>query len=97
MPGGDLKMLREAAATADVTSLLLAWSSGDRDALEQLTPLVYREMRQLAHGFMRRERSGHSLQTTALVNAASLLTGALAGSRPFLCRFRSANAPRSGR
>jgi RNA polymerase sigma-70 factor, ECF subfamily len=72
MPGADSKIATQGAATADVTSLLLAWNSGDRDALDKLTPIVYRELRQLAHSFMRRERGGHSLQTTALVNEAYL-------------------------
>lgn len=56
----------------DVTSLLMAWSEGDRDALDKLTHILYRELHQLAHRFMRRERSGHSLQTTGLVNEAYL-------------------------
>ncbi len=54
----------------DVSQLLRAWSEGDRSALERLTPMVYAELRRLAHRYMRRERAGHSLQTTALVNEA---------------------------
>lgn len=54
----------------EVTQLLVAWSQGDRDALDELTPLVYDELRRLAHRYMRRESPGHSLQTTALVNEA---------------------------
>jgi RNA polymerase sigma-70 factor, ECF subfamily len=61
--GGDL-------AVGDLSSLLRAWSDGDRNALEQLTPFVYEELRRLARRYMRRERPGHSLQTTALVNEA---------------------------
>lgn len=72
MPGTNTKTLADAAERKDVTSLLMAWSEGDRDALGKLTPIVYRELHQLAHRFMRRERSGHSLQTTALVNEAYL-------------------------
>jgi RNA polymerase sigma-70 factor (ECF subfamily) len=53
-----------------VSQLLRAWSDGDRRALDELTPIVYAELRRLAHRYMRRERSGHSLQTTALVNEA---------------------------
>jgi len=53
-----------------VTRLLVAWSGGDEAALEELTPLVYGELRRLAHHYMRRERAGHTLQTTALVNEA---------------------------
>ena len=54
----------------DVSQLLLAWSHGDRAALEKLTPLVYDELHRLAGRYMKRERAGHSLQTTALVNEA---------------------------
>lgn len=53
-----------------ITQLLMAWNQGDQDALEQLTPLVYRELHRLAHGYMAGERHGHVLQTTALVNEA---------------------------
>ncbi|MDQ3687356.1 MAG: sigma-70 family RNA polymerase sigma factor [Acidobacteriota bacterium] len=56
----------------DVTQLLLAWSDGDREALDQLIPLVYDHLRQLARRYMRRERPGHTLQTTALVNEVYL-------------------------
>lgn len=55
-----------------VTQLLVAWSQGDKAALDQLTPLVYDELKRLAHRYMRRENPGHSLQTTALVNEAYL-------------------------
>jgi RNA polymerase sigma factor (TIGR02999 family) len=54
----------------EVTQLLLAWSHGDRAALDRLIPLVERELHRLAHLHMRRERAGHTLQTTALVNEA---------------------------
>ena len=54
----------------EVTQLLLAWSDGDKAALEELTPLVYAELHRLAERYMRRERPGHPLQTTALVNEA---------------------------
>src|SRR5262249_32485763 len=56
----------------ELTQLLIAWSQGDARALEQLTPLVYAEMRKLAHRYMTRERNGHTLQTTALVHEAFL-------------------------
>ena len=59
-------------SSESVTQLLAAWHSGDRDALEQLTPLVYKELRNLASRYMRNERSGHTLQPTALVNEAFL-------------------------
>ncbi len=57
-------------AAGDITKLLCAWSEGDRSALEKLTPIVYDELHRLARRYMRRERLGHSLQTTALVNEA---------------------------
>src|ERR1700686_5677933 len=57
-------------AAGDVSTLLRAWSDGDRNALERMTPLVYDELHRLAKRYMRRERPGHSLQTTALVNEA---------------------------
>ena len=56
----------------EVTQLLVAWSDGDRAALDQLTPLVYEELHRLARNHMSRERQGHTLQTSALVNEAYL-------------------------
>jgi RNA polymerase sigma factor (TIGR02999 family) len=53
-----------------VTQLLGAWRGGDRAALDALTPLVYRELQRIAHGALRGERAGHTLQTTALVHEA---------------------------
>ena len=54
----------------EVTQLLADWSHGDRAALEKLTPLVYEELRRLAHHYMQGQRPDHTLQTTALVNEA---------------------------
>jgi RNA polymerase sigma factor (TIGR02999 family) len=54
----------------EVGNLLNAWTEGDQGALEKLTPIVYRELHLLARRYMRRERPGNSLQTTALVNEA---------------------------
>ena len=54
----------------DVTQLLRAWSAGDSQALDKLTPLVYEELHRRAHWLMARERPGQTLQTTALVNEA---------------------------
>jgi RNA polymerase sigma-70 factor (ECF subfamily) len=54
----------------DVSALLRAWSDGDQDALDRLTPIVYGELHRLAGRYMKGERPGHSLQTTALVNEA---------------------------
>ena len=58
------------AAKDQVVELLRAWSDGDTSALERLTPIVYDELHRLARRYMRGERPGHSLQTTALVNEA---------------------------
>jgi len=55
---------------SEVTRLLMAWGEGDRNALERLTPLVDVELRRIAEAYLSRERSGHILQTTALVNEA---------------------------
>ena len=56
----------------EVTRLLLAWSQGDRSALEKLIPLVYDELHKMARRYMVREQAAHTLQTTALVNEAYL-------------------------
>ena len=56
----------------DVSTLLRAWSNGDQSALDKLAPIVYNELRRLARYYMSRERTGHSLQATALVNEAYL-------------------------
>jgi RNA polymerase sigma-70 factor (ECF subfamily) len=60
------------ATPKSVTQLLVAWSDGDQSALDQLVPLVHGELRRLARSYMRGERQGHTLQTTALVNEAYL-------------------------
>lgn len=60
----------QAPDSAEVSGLLRAWSDGDRAALDRLTPIVYDELRRLAGHYMKGERPGHSLQTTALVNEA---------------------------
>ena len=56
----------------EISELLVAWGGGDESALDRLMPLVYDELRRLAHRYMSRERPGHTLQTTALVNEAYL-------------------------
>jgi RNA polymerase sigma-70 factor, ECF subfamily len=56
----------------NVTGLLEAWNAGDERAFDKLVPLVYEEMRRSAHRYMARERAGHTLQTTALVNEVYL-------------------------
>jgi RNA polymerase sigma factor (TIGR02999 family) len=55
-----------------VTGLLAEWRAGDPAALESLIPLVYGELHRIAHGYLRSERKGHTLQSTALVNEAYL-------------------------
>lgn len=59
-------------ATQEVTQLLVDWRNGDHEALDKLIPLVYGELRRIASRYMKRERAGHTLQTTALVNEAYL-------------------------
>ena len=58
------------ATQKSITQLLVAWSDGDRAALDELVPLVHSELRRIARNYMRGERKGHTLQTTALVNEA---------------------------
>jgi len=60
------------ASPQDITDLLQAWSAGQHDALQRLTPLVYGELHRLAHHYMSGERTGHTLQSSALVNEAYL-------------------------
>ena len=61
-----------AASSETVTALLLQWRDGDRAAFDRLFPLVYKELRRLAEGYMRRQRAGHTLQTSALINETYL-------------------------
>jgi len=65
-------MLRMDAPAAEVTRLLRAWGAGDQEALRDLAPLVYAELRRMAGRYMRRENEGNTLQATALVNEAYL-------------------------
>jgi len=58
------------SSTHEVTELLVAWGNGDEAALEQLAPLIHSELHRLAHRYMSREREGHTLQTSALINEA---------------------------
>jgi RNA polymerase sigma-70 factor, ECF subfamily len=68
--GIDRLSLMTKPAPQEVSQLLLAWRQGDQSALERLMPIVYKELHRLAHGYMRREKPGHTLQTSALVNEA---------------------------
>jgi RNA polymerase sigma factor (TIGR02999 family) len=67
-----LPLLMKPRSPGDITELLFAWRRGDEDALASLTPLVYDELHRLARVYMARERPGHPLQATALVNEAYL-------------------------
>lgn len=60
------------SSTNEVTQLLIAWGNGDETALDQLMPLVYSELHRLAHRHIKKERPGHTLQTSALLNEAFL-------------------------
>ena len=68
----EAESLRSGELGKEITHLLVNWSNGDQQALERLTPLVYAELRRLASRHLRRERSGHTLQSTALVHEAYL-------------------------
>src|ERR1044071_5773223 len=57
-------------SSKDITRLLVAWSDGDKSPLDQLAPLIHAELHRLAHHYMSRERPGHLLQTSALINEA---------------------------
>src|SRR5437867_3505556 len=59
-----------ASSPKSVTQLLIEWRDGDETALDKLVPIVYEELRRLANYYMRRERLGHTLQTSALINEA---------------------------
>ena len=74
-----------APSSEAITRLLVAWQAGDRQALDALVPVVYDELHRLAHRSMKRERAGHVLQTTALVNEAYLN---LVGARKMISRDR---------
>jgi len=60
------------ATSHEVTQLLMAWNDGDQSALERLIPLVHAELHRIARRYMRSERAGHTLQTSALINEAYL-------------------------
>jgi RNA polymerase sigma factor (TIGR02999 family) len=69
----------ETAKSEEITGLLRAWGTGDQAALDRLTPLVYETLHRMARVYMKRERAGNSLQTTALVNEAYLRLVDIAG------------------
>ncbi len=65
-------MITPQSPPPEVTQLLLEWNAGNHDALEKLMPLVYKELRRLAHQYLGKERAGHTLLTTDLVHEAYL-------------------------
>src|SRR5882762_4434865 len=73
-------------ATDNLTELLTEWRQGDQAALNRLAPLVYDELRRIAHRYVQRERNGHTLGTSALVNEAYLR---LAGQKKISWQNRS--------
>jgi RNA polymerase sigma-70 factor, ECF subfamily len=76
-----------------LAQLLQSWSQGDQGALDKLVPLVYEDLRRLAHRFMANERPGHTLQTTALVNEAYLrLAGSAQANREGRIHFFAASS-----
>jgi RNA polymerase sigma factor (TIGR02999 family) len=79
-------MTKDGLTEQDLTGLLIEWRQGDEAALDKLTPLVYDEIRRIAHRYLQRERVGHTLQTTALVNEAYIR---LAGSQNVAWQNRS--------
>lgn len=79
-------MTKDGLTEQDLTGLLIEWRQGDEAALDKLTPLVYDEIRRIAHRYLQRERAGHTLQTTALVNEAYIR---LAGSQNVVWQNRS--------
>ena len=90
----------DAARRERIAQVLTDWANGDPAARDRLVPIVYDELRRLAHHYMADEREGHTLQTTALVNEAysgwSGSTDAVARPRPLLCDGGDADAPRPG-
>jgi RNA polymerase sigma factor (TIGR02999 family) len=72
---------RDADPSEDVSQLLAGWAKHDAAARERLVPIVYNELRRLAHHYMRGERAGHTLQTTALVNEVYLRLAGIDGMR----------------
>jgi RNA polymerase sigma-70 factor, ECF subfamily len=70
MQGAETENRGKTPSAGEVSQLLRAWTEGDRQALDRLTPVVYDELRRLARAYLKREPLGHSLQTTALVNEA---------------------------
>src|SRR5256885_16997102 len=85
----------------EVTQLLVDWSNGNQAALDRLMPLGDRELQRLAHHYMRQEKPGHTLQTTALVNEAYLRLvdqkSTLEEPRALLCLVRAVDASHSCR
>ena len=79
--------------SSPITGLLLRWGAGEKECLNELVPLVDKELRRIAHYLMRKEREGHTLQTTALVNKAYMK---LVESRAVRGHRREPDAPHPG-
>ena len=94
-------MLPRDPAPDEISHLLDQWSAGDAEALNRLMELLYRELRRLAHAYMRRERPGNTLQTTAVVNELYLRLAAqrrrFTPPRTVPRHISPADAPHSGR
>jgi RNA polymerase sigma factor (TIGR02999 family) len=71
-PGRQWEQAVAQSSSSVVTALLAKWHAGDQTALEELIPVVYGELRHVAHRYLRRERPGHTLESTALVHEAYL-------------------------
>ncbi len=82
----ESRLMMAMAPSDNLTSLLIEWQEGDKTALDRLTPLVYDELRRIAHRYVRRERNGQTLETTALVNEAYVR---LAGAKNIAWESRS--------
>ena len=70
VPLGLANVKKDPPQQHEITQLLIAWSGGDRHALDELYPLVYDELHRLARRYLSKEKKGHTLQTTALINEA---------------------------
>jgi hypothetical protein len=84
-------MADDQSASFEITQMLLAWSDGRREALDDLMPVVYEDLRRMAAGYMQREPAGHALQPTALVSARASRLRAAALVR---CALRAHDCPR---
>ena len=94
-------MIRPVSPQQQITQLLCDWRNGDEQALEKLIPLIQPELHRLAHAYMSRERAGHTLQTTALLDDAYIQLAGQTGPpwqnrAHFFADSRAAHAPNHG-